>query len=79
MFREIADIVSAFSETPAEDIRPDSDLIRELNIGSYEMLELTFALEAAYDILVSESSIKYFVTVSDLERYVERAVASKQF
>ena len=56
-------------------ITPDTDLLTDLDINSLDLVELVCAFEVAFDLEVPEKSIRKFVRVKDIIRYLEDAGA----
>lgn len=71
-------IAKELKKDPGE-IKP-SDRIAELGLDSFSVIELTFAIEEAFDIEVpyNANTAEKFVTVSDLIEAVEQLVADKK-
>lgn len=46
-------------------------ILKDLNINSYDIVELICVLEEEFDISVPDKKIKSLVTVGDIIRYIE--------
>lgn len=54
-----------------EDLRPESHLIRELNINSSHLVDLVLDLEDHFDIRLEDSEMQQMQTVEDALRIIE--------
>lgn len=46
-------------------------ILKDLDINSYDMVELICVFEDEFDISVPDKKIKSFVTIGDITRYIE--------
>lgn len=80
---EVADKVIGFIAKEAKkepsEINP-TDHIADLGLDSFSVIELTFAIEEAFDVEVpyNANSAEKFETVNDLVQAVEQLVAEKK-
>lgn len=66
--RELAALLARLTGRPAERIRPEAALGRELGLSSLERVELLAALEEHYQVELDEAAVTETTTVADLER-----------
>jgi acyl carrier protein len=51
-FDIVAEIIAVTCEVPRERITPDSNLVNDLGIDSLDLLDITFAIDDAFGIMV---------------------------
>lgn len=52
-------------------INEDTVILKELDINSYDMVELICAFEDRFDMSVPDKKIKTFVTIGDILKFIE--------
>lgn len=52
-------------------INESTVILKDLNINSYDIVELICTLEEEFDISVPDKKIKTFVTIGDIIKYIE--------
>lgn len=57
-----------------ENIKPDSDLTKELNINSSHLVDIVLDIEDAFDIALSNEDMEQLRTVIDVQRIVYNKV-----
>lgn len=72
MFEKVKDIISNFTEV--EDITPESSLMGDLELTSFDLVALVAEFEAEFDIEVEDREIMDFVTVGDIVKFLEEKV-----
>ena len=61
-------------ELNENEITPDSELVNDLGINSLELADLVMECEEEFDIEIDDNSIRGFVTVGDVAKYLESVV-----
>lgn len=56
--------------TEAEEIRPDSELMEDLDISSMDVLYLVSCLEEEFNVKISESAIRRMFTIRDVAEII---------
>ena len=69
MFERIVRIISKYTE--AEDITPASALMGDLGLSSFDVVSIVSEFEEEFDIEVEDRDIPGFVTVSDIQSFLE--------
>lgn len=64
------DIIAKLSGTAATELRPDQDLVGDLNIDSPKALQLLVELEEALGIEISDDDAARMDTVGDILGYL---------
>ncbi|NWF99022.1 MAG: acyl carrier protein [Nitrospirae bacterium] len=62
---EIKEIISDVSGYNLEEIKPNTNLINELEIDSIKAIEITVAIEKKYKISVRDEDVPKIVTLTD--------------
>lgn len=57
------------------EVKSDASILDDLGADSLDVVEMVMTLEEAFDIEVPDDAVEEMKTVSDVERYVARAVA----
>ena len=74
MEKEIIEIIAGVAEIPARKIKKDSNLIRDLELESLDLVTLVAEFEEKYQIYVEDKDIKDLQTVGDIINYIEKHV-----
>lgn len=64
------EVVARISGRPASDLRPDMDLVADLNIDSPKALELLVELEDKLEIEISDEDAAQLNTIGDILDYL---------
>lgn len=75
--RHCIDLISKAKQLPVDQVRPESSL-EDLQIDSLDKVSLSFDVEEAYGITISDSAMAGVHTVGDIIDGVVDAVAAKQ-
>ena len=74
MYDRIKDVVVSKLQLNENEITPDSELVNDLGINSLELADLVMECEEEFDIEIDDNSIRGFVTVGDVAKYLESVV-----
>jgi long-chain acyl-CoA synthetase len=75
--RPLADLISRVTGGATTEMRPDSNLEADLNLGSLDRVELLGAIEDRYQVDLSETGFAAVKTVGDLERMLRARASSR--
>ncbi len=75
---EIREIISDVSGYDLEDIKPETNLINELEIDSIKAIEITVAIEKKYKISVRDEDVPKIVTLNDAVELVHGMLNHKE-
>lgn len=64
--------VATVAGTEAGALRPDTELVTDLNLDSLAMFELVIELEEAYDLRISDEDIDRIRTIDDIVEFIVR-------
>lgn len=74
-FEKVKEIMIETVNCDEEKLTLEASLKDDLGIDSLDAMELSMALEEAYDITIEEEDLQGFVTVKDIVDYIESHVA----
>ena len=74
MYDRIKDVLVSKLQLNENEITPDSELVNDLGINSLELTDLVMECEEEFDIEIDDNSIRGFVTVGDVAKYLESVV-----
>ena len=74
MYDRIKDVLVSKLQLNENEITPDSELVKDLGINSLELADLIMECEEEFDIEIDDNSIRGFVTVGDVAKYLESVV-----
>ena len=75
MFEEIKTLLVDELSIPAEEIKPESELVGDLGINSLELADLILLCEEKFGIEIKDDDIHKFISVSDVVSYLEEKAA----
>ena len=64
--------VATVAGTDPGDLRPETELVNDLNLDSLAMFELVIELEESYDLRISDEDIDRIRTIEDIIDYIVR-------
>jgi len=64
--------VATVAGTDSGDLRPETELVNDLNLDSLAMFELVIELEESYDLRISDEDIDRIRTIEDIIDYIVR-------
>ena len=71
MKEEIIDLINEVTEVPKNKIKDDTNLVKDLDLESLDLVELVAAFENRYGIEILDKDIKNLQTVNDIIKYIE--------
>jgi acyl carrier protein len=63
--KEVISIISEVSGIDEEEVKPDSNLAKDLEIDSIKAIEITVAIEKKFKISIRDEDIPNIITVGD--------------
>lgn len=70
MEKEIIEIIADVAEIPVKKIKKESNLIRDLELESLDLVTLVSVFEERFQIYVLDKDIKDLQTVEDIINYI---------
>lgn len=74
MYDRIKNVLVSKLQLNENEITPDFELVNDLGINSLELADLVMECEEEFDIEIDDNSIRSFVTVGDVAKYLESVV-----
>lgn len=74
MNEEIINIIANVAEVPSKKINLDTNLVKDLELESLDLVTLVSELEEKYNITVEDNDIKNLQTVKDIVDYISKNV-----
>lgn len=74
MKNDVIEIISKVAEIPTKKISLESNLIKDLELESLDLVSLVAEFEEKYNIVVDDKDIKNLQTVNDIVEYLEKNV-----
>ena len=71
VFETIRNIIIEQLRCSEEDVKMETNLMKDLEADSLDAVEIIMAIEEEYDIEVPDEEAEQFVTVADLVGFVE--------
>lgn len=71
MKEEIISLIAEVLEIPEETINEKTNLIKDLDVESLDLVDLVAAFEEKYNIEILDKDIKNLQTVNDIIKYIE--------
>ena len=74
MFETVKETISSVCMIDAGDIKEDSNLVSDLGLNSFELINLIIAFEEKFGIEIDDEELPEFETVSDIAEFLEERV-----
>ncbi len=74
MYDRIKNVLVSKLQLNENEITPSSELVNDLGINSLELADLVMECEEEFNIEIDDNSIRSFVTVGDVAKYLESVV-----
>lgn len=71
VFDKLKEIIAEQLNIEGSSIKPDTNLMKDLEADSLDAVEIIMALEEEYDIEIPDEEAERFQTVEDIVKYVE--------
>lgn len=75
IFDKVKEVIADTVNIDEADITIDASLKEDLDIDSLDAVEISIALEEAFDLSIPQEELANFRTVSDIVEFVENAKA----
>ena len=72
MFERVKQVICDTCSIPEEEIKMEATLAGDLDINSFELVNLIIAFEEEFDIEVDDDKVMDFTTVGDIVDYLEK-------
>lgn len=74
MIEKVKEILSDYTEASVDEIEPEMDLVKDLDLNSLDVVNLIVTFEDEFGIEISDRAIKDLKTVGDIVECLERYV-----
>ncbi len=71
MFEKVKAILVDEMQIDADNISPETELVKDLNINSIELADLVMICEDKFGVEINDADAAKFVTVADVCAYLE--------
>ena len=71
MEQEVINLIAETLEIDPSDLSTDTDLSRDLNVESIDLVDLVTAFEDKYNFEMPDNELKNLQTVSDIVEFIE--------
>lgn len=72
MIERISEIIAEQLCVDLEEVKPESNIIDDLNADSLAVVEILMAIEEEFDIKVPDEDVPALKTIKDIADYVEK-------
>ncbi len=69
---EVVDLIAETLEIDKAELKDDTDLARDLNVESIDLVDLVTAFEDKYNFEIPDQELKNLQTVGDIVKFVEK-------
>ncbi|STQ86371.1 acyl carrier protein [Helicobacter muridarum] len=78
IFEKVKVLVAEELKVKEEEIKPESDFVKDLNADSLDVVEFIMALEEKFDIKIPDESAEKIKTVQDVVNYIAEYQAASE-
>ncbi|QGG78908.1 acyl carrier protein [Pseudomonas syringae USA011] len=68
----VKELVAEHLEVAQSDVKPTSDITKDLKGSRLELVELSMALQEAFDIIIPDEEVEKFKTVQNIVDYISK-------
>lgn len=72
MEKKVINIIADTLELNKDDITVETNLVRDLDVESLDLVDLVSAFEKEFDVEIADKDIKDIQTVGDVVEYIEK-------
>lgn len=74
MLEKVKEILKDYTETPPSEITLTSNLVKDLDLNSLDVVNIVVAFEDEFEIEIPDREIRHLTTVGDIIKYLEEHV-----
>lgn len=71
MIEKLIAIIKDFKEDPSLEINENTVLVSDLEMDSFDLVQLVCSVEEEFDIRIPDRALKNFITIGDVVKYIE--------
>lgn len=75
ILEELRTIIADQTGLSPDEIKPESNIIKDLGCDSLDIVEMLMTVEEKYNITVDDSEVSDMATIADVVRFIEAKVA----
>ncbi len=75
VFDKIRDMIADQAGIDADNIRLDSNILKDIGLDSLDIVELIMNAEEEWDIIIEDDDVAAFATIGDVVNYIEGKIA----
>lgn len=68
----VRQLIAESMDIDVEDVRPDSDIIKDIGADSLDIVEMLMIVEEEWGIVVDDDDMRKFTTVQSVVDYIEK-------
>lgn len=76
MFKRLCEILDEYAEIPKEEMKPESDILNDLEMNSLDVMGAVVAVEEEFSVTVPDRVISSFRTLGDIIVFLEKNAGS---
>ena len=77
MFEKIKELLVKELLIDERKIKPETNLVADLELNSLELAEFVFTCEDKFGIIIKDNDLRTLVTVGDIVEYIEKVLNKK--
>ncbi len=70
ILKNLKDIMSEELDLNTDDIRPESNLVNDLDVNSLEFMNVIMVVEETFEVFLDENRLRTLKTVDDVVNYI---------
>ena len=71
MIEKLIAIIKDFKEDPSLEINENTVLVSDLEMDSFDLVQLVCEVEEEFGIRIPDKALKNFITIGDVVKYIE--------
>ncbi len=75
ILEELRTIIADQTGLSPDEIKPESNIIKDLGCDSLDIVEMLMTVEEKYNITVDDSEVADMATIADVVRFIEAKIA----
>lgn len=74
MFEKIKNTLLEYVECEPEDIKPETEFLKDLKMNSFDIITMIGQIEEEFDITIDNEMLKEIYTVGELAEYLSKII-----
>lgn len=72
ILERVRQLIAESMDIDVEDVKPDSDIIKDIGADSLDIVEMLMIVEEEWGIVVDDDDMRSFTTVQSVVDYIEK-------